>query len=82
MKKADKSANFAAGGIINCRTQHNSIYRDKNKHYVTSNVMVYKAMTYATLSCTHELCRTPTLVAQNKRRLLSKQPSHKEVAQL
>jgi hypothetical protein len=32
MKKADNSMNFTAGGIINCRTHHNSLCRDKNKH--------------------------------------------------
>jgi hypothetical protein len=31
VKKADKSANFAAGGIIKLRT-HISLHRDKNKH--------------------------------------------------
>jgi hypothetical protein len=36
VKKADNSGNFAAGGIINRRENHNSLWRDKNKHYVTS----------------------------------------------
>jgi hypothetical protein len=31
LKKADKSANFAAGRIVSCRTNHNSLYRGKNK---------------------------------------------------
>jgi hypothetical protein len=31
-KKADDSANFAAGGISNGSTQHNSHLTDKNKH--------------------------------------------------
>jgi hypothetical protein len=31
-KKADNSANFAAGGIINRRTHRNSLCEDKNKH--------------------------------------------------
>jgi hypothetical protein len=32
MKKADNSANFAAGGIINHRTHYNSPCGGKNKH--------------------------------------------------
>jgi hypothetical protein len=32
MKKADNIGNFAAGRIINCRTHHNSLCRDKNKY--------------------------------------------------
>jgi hypothetical protein len=31
VKKADDGVYFAAGGIINRRTHHNSLYRDKNK---------------------------------------------------
>jgi hypothetical protein len=42
VKKEDNSANFAAGEIIKRRTRHNSLYTDKNKHYV----MVYKAMSH------------------------------------
>jgi hypothetical protein len=49
VKKADQSMNFAVGGIINRRTHHNSLWRDKNKHEVTNYVMVYKAMNHATL---------------------------------
>jgi hypothetical protein len=50
VKKADNSANFAAGWVINCRT-HNSLCRDKNKHQVNSYVMVYKAMSHVKLPC-------------------------------
>jgi hypothetical protein len=32
MKKVNNSVNFAAGGIINCNTNHNSLCWDKNKH--------------------------------------------------
>jgi hypothetical protein len=35
LKKEYNSANFAAGYIINRRTHHNSLCRDKNKHWVT-----------------------------------------------
>jgi hypothetical protein len=49
MKKADNSMNFAAGAIINHRTHHNSLRRDKNKHQVTRYVMVYKAMSHVML---------------------------------
>jgi hypothetical protein len=31
MKKADNSANLAAGGIINRRTYHNSLSRDRQE---------------------------------------------------
>jgi hypothetical protein len=36
--------NFAAGRIINLRTDHNSLCVGKNKHLVTNYVMGYKAM--------------------------------------
>jgi hypothetical protein len=49
VKKVGNSANFAAGGIIDRRTHHNSLCEDKNKHYVTSYMMVYKAMSHVTL---------------------------------
>jgi hypothetical protein len=55
VKKADNRANFAAGGIINRTTNHNSLCRDKNKHYVTSYVMVYKVVSYVTLPRVREL---------------------------
>jgi hypothetical protein len=32
IKKADNSANFVAGVIINRGTHHNSLCRDKTKH--------------------------------------------------
>jgi hypothetical protein len=44
MKKSDNSVNFTAGRIINHRTHHNSLCTDKNKHFITSYVMVYEAM--------------------------------------
>jgi hypothetical protein len=44
MKKADNRKNFAAGAIINRRTQPNSPCRDKNKRYITGYATVYKAM--------------------------------------
>jgi hypothetical protein len=43
MKKVDNNANFAAGSIINHRTEHNLLSKDKNKHWVTSSMMIYKA---------------------------------------
>jgi hypothetical protein len=63
VKKADNGANFAAGGIIGRRTHHNSLYRGENKHWVTSYVMVYKAMSHVTLPHMRELTPAPTLVA-------------------
>jgi hypothetical protein len=44
MKKVDNSMNFASGRIINHRTHHKSLCRDKNIHQVISYGMVYKAM--------------------------------------
>jgi hypothetical protein len=43
---------------------------DKNKQQVTSYVMVYKA-SHVTLPRMRELSPAPTLIAKNKRRLLS-----------
>jgi hypothetical protein len=63
MKKADNSANLAAGGIIHRMTHHNSLCRDKNKHNVTSYVMIYKAMSHMTLFRMRELSLAPTLFA-------------------
>jgi hypothetical protein len=62
VNKADNSSNFAAGGIIDRRAQHNSLCRDKNKRYVTNYVMVYKIMSRATLPRMQELSPAPTLV--------------------
>jgi hypothetical protein len=59
VKKADNSANFAAGGIINHRTHRYSLCRHKNKHYVASYVMVYKAMYHVTLPRMRELSPAP-----------------------
>jgi hypothetical protein len=70
VKKADNNANFAAEGLINRRTHHNSLCRDKNKHNVTSYVMVYKAMSHVTLPRMRELSRALTLAASNKQKLL------------
>jgi hypothetical protein len=63
MKKVDDNTNFAAGGIINHRTHHNSLCSGKNKPWVTSYVMVYKAMSYVMLPHMGELFPTPTFVA-------------------
>jgi hypothetical protein len=63
MKRADKSANCTAAGIISHRTHHNSLCRDKNKHKVTSYMMVYKAMSHVTLPRMRELFLAPTLLA-------------------
>jgi hypothetical protein len=76
VKKADNSTNFAAGGIMNRKTHHNLLCRDKNKYYVTSYVMVYKAMNHATLPRMHDLCPASTLVIGYKRRLLFEYPSY------
>jgi hypothetical protein len=62
-KKADNSANFTAGGIVNGRTRHDLLCRDKNKHYVTSYMMVYKAMNLVTLPRMRELSLSPALLA-------------------
>jgi hypothetical protein len=68
--KVVNSSNFAAGGITNHRTRHNSLCRDKNKHYVTSYVMGYKAVRHVTLPAMCDLFVAPTLVAQKKQRLI------------
>jgi hypothetical protein len=49
MNKMNNSANYIAGRIINCRTHHNSLCRDKNKH-LASYVVVYKAMSHVNAS--------------------------------
>jgi hypothetical protein len=72
LQKADKTANFAAGGIINRRTHHNSFCRDKNRHYVTRCPMVYKATSHVMLPHMRELSPASILVDSNKRKLLSK----------
>jgi hypothetical protein len=46
-RKRITARNFAAGRIIDRRTHHNLLRRDKNKHYVTSYVMDYNAMSHA-----------------------------------
>jgi hypothetical protein len=62
VKKADNSTNFAAGGIINRRTD-NLLCRDKDKRLVTSYVVVYKAMDHVTVPRLRELSPSSTLVA-------------------
>jgi pimeloyl-CoA synthetase len=47
-KEEDNNANFAAGGIINY-TIYTSLCTDKNKHYMTSYVMIKKAVYHVTL---------------------------------
>lgn len=54
-----------AGLYVNHRTQHNSLCRHKYKHYVTSYVIVYKAMCHVTLSRMRELSPTLTIFAWN-----------------
>jgi hypothetical protein len=61
--KAVNSTNFAAGGIVSHRAQRNAVCRDKNKHWMTSYVMVYKAVSHVTLRRMRELSHAPTLVA-------------------
>jgi hypothetical protein len=63
VKKADNSANFAAGWTFNRMTHHNSLCKDKNKHKVTSYVTVHMAMSHVTLPLMRELSRVPTFVA-------------------
>jgi hypothetical protein len=64
LKKADNRVNFTAGGIINRRTQYNSLRReDKNKHQVISYLMVYKAVSHVTLPRMRKPSLTPALVA-------------------
>jgi hypothetical protein len=48
--------------------------RDKNKCYVASYVMVYKAMSHVMLPHMHGLSPAPTLVACNKWMSLSQNP--------
>jgi hypothetical protein len=63
--KVDNSKDFQDDGIINYRIHHNSLCRDKNKHYVVSYVMVYKAMDHhVTLPCMRNISFAPTLLAQ------------------
>jgi hypothetical protein len=63
MKKAGNSVNFAAGVIINGKTYHNSLCRDKNKHKVTNYVTVYKETSRVMPSHMRELSPAHTLVA-------------------
>jgi hypothetical protein len=63
VKETDNSTNFAAGGIIDRKTHHNSLFEDNNKHWVTSYAMVYKAMSHVTLPRMRELSPAPILVA-------------------
>jgi hypothetical protein len=63
MMKTDYIPNFAIGGIINRRTQHNSLCKDKNKHWLTSYVIVYKALSHVTLLGMRKLSLACTVVA-------------------
>jgi hypothetical protein len=63
VKKADLSTNFVAGEIINRMTHHNSHCRDKNKHYMTSYMMIYKEMSHAMLLRMREYSPDRKLVA-------------------
>jgi pimeloyl-CoA synthetase len=65
-KEEDNSVNFAAGGTINC-TIYTSLCRDKNKHYMTSYVMIKKAVYHVTLLRMRGLSFVIILVAWNKR---------------
>jgi hypothetical protein len=60
VKKADNSANFAAGGIINHRTHHNSRQEQTLGDQLCG---IYKAMSHATLPHMRELSSAPTVVA-------------------
>jgi hypothetical protein len=62
-KKVDNRANLAGGVTISHRTHHNLLCTDKNKHYVPSYMMVYKAMSHMMLPRMQELSHAPTLVA-------------------
>jgi hypothetical protein len=55
MTKSDNSSSFATGGIINRRTHHNSLCRNKNKHQMTSYVIVDKTVSHVTLPRMREL---------------------------
>jgi hypothetical protein len=46
LRKADNIQNFTAGEIASLMTNRISLYKDKNKHLVTSDVMVCMAMTH------------------------------------
>jgi hypothetical protein len=59
-KEDDNSPNFAAGGIINRRTHHNSLCRDKNKNRWP--VMSWFTISHVTLLGMCELSPAPTLV--------------------
>jgi hypothetical protein len=60
VKIADNITNLASGRIINPRTHHNSLCRDKNKHWVTR--MVYKEMSHVVLYRMRELSPIPSLI--------------------
>jgi hypothetical protein len=55
--------NFVALEIINRRTQHNSLCRDKDKHYVPSYMMVKKEMSHVMLPGMLELSPALSIVA-------------------
>jgi hypothetical protein len=62
VKKADNIAILAAGEIANCWIHHNSLCKEKNKHWMTSYVLVYKAKNHVTPPHMSELSLTPILV--------------------
>jgi hypothetical protein len=74
MKKPNNSANFAAGGIIDCSTHHKHSIRDENEQLVAVEVMVDWLLSYIKLLRKCNLRHFIQLVAKNKRRLLSEQP--------
>jgi hypothetical protein len=59
----DNCVNLAADGIFSRRTHYNSLCRDKNKHYGTSYMTVYKGMSHVILPCMHKLAPNMRLVA-------------------
>jgi hypothetical protein len=58
-------------GLSNAGHVINHSVGDKNKQQVTTYVMVYNAMSHVMLPRMRDLSPALTLVAQNKRRLLS-----------
>jgi hypothetical protein len=63
VKKADNSANFAAGGIIKRTTRHNSLCGDKEQTLGDQLYDGYKAMSYVMLHRMREISSISTLVA-------------------
>jgi hypothetical protein len=59
VKKGDSCVNSAFGAFLSYRTHQNSLFQDKNKHYVTKYVMVYKVMIHVMLFRMCELYPAP-----------------------